>query len=73
VPPNTTATAFIPGGTGCTIKESGKSLGMTAGISSLQENDNNVVCVLGSGKYRFTVEPFSDKIMREIDDIERIR
>jgi alpha-L-rhamnosidase len=65
VPPNTTATAFIPAQPGCTVTESGNTLGMAEGISSIQEGENTVICELGSGKYRFTVEPFSDKIKRE--------
>jgi alpha-L-rhamnosidase len=62
VPPNTTATAYIPVGSGLSVLEGGKPIGQVEGVSFTTRDDNEVVCELKSGKYQFTVEPFSIKL-----------
>ena len=65
VPANTTATAFIPTLPGSEVRESGQPLGAAEGISMVREETGEVICEIKSGKYRFTVEPFSINISHQ--------
>jgi alpha-L-rhamnosidase len=58
VPPNTSATAFIPVITGSKVLEAGKPLEAAEGISAIRHEATEVVCELRAGKYSFTIEPF---------------
>jgi alpha-L-rhamnosidase len=56
VPPNTTATVFIPSSNADDILESGKKINEMKEISVTDKIDNYVSVKLGSGKYFFTVK-----------------
>jgi len=54
VPPNTTATAWIPASDAAELQESGIEIHDAAGVSDVRSADGGVVVTLGSGTYRFT-------------------
>jgi alpha-L-rhamnosidase len=58
VPPNTTATAFIPTQAGTTVLESNQPLDMAEGISGIRQKADGWTCEIESGMYQFIIEPF---------------
>jgi alpha-L-rhamnosidase len=54
LPPNTTASIHLPDAQENLLRESGISIALTAGISSIQQLDSGVSLTLGSGVYCFT-------------------
>jgi alpha-L-rhamnosidase len=55
VPANTTATVFIPAGTGAVITESGKPLLKASGIRLLTSDDKKTIIEVEAGSYSFEV------------------
>lgn len=61
VPPNTTATAYIPAAAQDTIFEAGVSVDASPGVQLVRREEDAVVCTLLSGTYKFTVaENYAD-------------
>ena len=54
IPPNTTATIVLPGADSDKAKESEIPLQQAKGISSVEQVENGVSMLAGSGEYRFT-------------------
>ena len=54
VPSNTTATLYLPGAILENVREGGSDPASSPGISSLSQQDENVLVQLGSGKYTFS-------------------
>lgn len=54
VPPNTTATVFVPLVCGDSVLESGAAVEETQDVVFVERKDGYCVCKVGSGKYRFT-------------------
>ncbi len=54
VPPNTTATVYLPGARIATTKESGKPLAEASGLSGAREDGGVVLLQAASGSYRFS-------------------
>jgi alpha-L-rhamnosidase len=55
VPPNTTATAFVPATDPKTVQESGKPAAQSEGVRFVRFEEGAAVYELGSGTYRFEV------------------
>lgn len=53
VPPNSTATLWLPVPDGTAVLEGGKPLAQTAGVRFLRREANHTVLEAGSGRYRF--------------------
>jgi alpha-L-rhamnosidase len=53
IPPNTTATIFVPAKDAASVTESGKPVGEAVGVKFLRMENNVAVYVVGSGSYRF--------------------
>ena len=53
VPPNTTATVFVPANDSGTVTESGKHAAQAEGVKFLRMENHAAVYVVGSGTYRF--------------------
>jgi alpha-L-rhamnosidase len=53
VPPNTTATAYIPSSSAEDVTESGKSLAKSEGVKFTKIENGRALCELQSGAYRF--------------------
>jgi alpha-L-rhamnosidase len=53
VPPNTTATVFVPATELGAVIESGKPIVQSRGVQFLREEGGFVVCAVGSGRYEF--------------------
>ena len=53
IPPNTTATVFVPAKAAASVTESGKSMEKVVGIMFLRMENNAAVFEVGSGSYRF--------------------
>lgn len=53
IPPNTTATIYIPGAVAETVEESGKKLAAVKEVKVIGEDDGYLKLEIGSGKYRF--------------------
>ncbi len=53
IPPNTTATVFVPAKDAASITESGKPAGEAEGVKFLRMENNAAVYAVGSGNYRF--------------------
>ena len=53
VPPNTTATAYIPASSAESVTESGKSLAKSEGVKFTKIENGCALCELQSGTYRF--------------------
>ena len=56
VPPNTSATVFIPDAAGQAVKENGQSLKKAKGVLKVWEQEGNKVIEIGSGNYQFESE-----------------
>ena len=56
IPANTTATLYMPIAEGYELKESGQPVAECADIEYLGTENGRVVCRLGSGSYRFSVD-----------------
>jgi alpha-L-rhamnosidase len=56
IPPNTTATVYVPAKDSRTVKESGKPAGSAAGIKFLRMEDATAVFLVQSGSYSFEAE-----------------
>jgi alpha-L-rhamnosidase len=56
VPPNSTATAYVPMMGKRVLTESGRPLGQARGVKFLRTEGDRMVVQLGSGKYQFTSE-----------------
>jgi alpha-L-rhamnosidase len=55
IPPNSTATVYVPVTEKTVVKESGNPIGDVAGVKTLRHEDGCVVFAVGSGTYRFQV------------------
>lgn len=55
VPPNTSATLYLPAMSSRKVRESGKPLKRAEGVRVLSEGNGNLALELGSGTYTFTV------------------
>ena len=53
IPPNTTATIFLPAKDASNVTEGGKALGDTAGVKFLRHEDGRAVVTVESGTYVF--------------------
>jgi len=53
IPPNTTATVFVPAKDAASITESGKPAGEAEGVKFLRMENNAAVYAVGSGNYEF--------------------
>jgi len=53
VPPNTTATVFVPAAALAAVTEGGKPVVQSRGVKFLREEGGDVVCSVGSGRYEF--------------------
>jgi alpha-L-rhamnosidase len=53
VPPNTTATVYVPAGDKESVKADGRPAWTVPGISFLRMAENSAVCEIGSGEYEF--------------------
>ena len=53
IPPNTTATVFIPSKSADTVEEGGKSLDKLSGVKFLRQENGFTVTAVESGKYSF--------------------
>jgi alpha-L-rhamnosidase len=53
VPPNTTATIFVPAKDAATVTESGKPAGEAAGVKLLRMEHDSAVYAVGAGSYQF--------------------
>jgi alpha-L-rhamnosidase len=58
IPPNTTATIYIPAASADEVKEGNNMLSKVIGIKVSGKEDNYVVVEVGLGKYHFTA-PYS--------------
>ncbi|MDR2848958.1 MAG: glycoside hydrolase family 78 protein [Verrucomicrobiota bacterium] len=54
VPPNTSATVYIPASDPAAVTEGGKPLARAKGVTNLRTEPGAVVLTVGSGAYRFT-------------------
>jgi len=55
IPPNSTATVYVPAPGKSVVKESGNPIDDTTEVETLRHEDGCVVFAVGSGKYRFQV------------------
>ena len=53
VPPNTTATVYVPAASADAVTESGKPLAKVKGVKLLRVEAGRVVLEVGSGEYHF--------------------
>jgi alpha-L-rhamnosidase len=53
IPPNTTATIFVPAKDAASVTESGKPAGDAEGVKFLRMENNTAVYAVGSGNYQF--------------------
>ena len=53
IPPNTTATVYVPASAADPVTESGKPVALSSGVSLLRPEDGLTVLSVGSGKYQF--------------------
>jgi alpha-L-rhamnosidase len=53
IPPNTTATVFVPANDGGSVSEGGKPPGTASGVKFMRMDNGSAVCQVGSGEYRF--------------------
>ena len=53
VPPNSTATIFVPAKDAAGVTESGKSAGDAEGVKFLRMENNAAVYAVGAGSYQF--------------------
>jgi alpha-L-rhamnosidase len=56
IPPNTTATVYLPTNDADSIRESGTSLSSAAGVKLLNVKNGQAMLQVGSGKYSFTAK-----------------
>lgn len=54
IPPNATATVYVPANEAASVKESGKPASSAAGVKFLRSADGAKVYQIGSGEYVFT-------------------
>jgi alpha-L-rhamnosidase len=54
VPPNTTATVFIPAANAAGVTEGGRPVAQAQGVRLLRHEDGCAVCAVASGRYHFT-------------------
>jgi alpha-L-rhamnosidase len=59
IPPNTTATIYVPAKDAAAVRESGKLAANVSGLKFLRAGDDLAVFEAGSGHYRFESEPGS--------------
>jgi len=53
IPPNTTATVYVPASAADLVTESGQPAARSIGVSLLRSEDGVAVFNVGSGKYQF--------------------
>jgi alpha-L-rhamnosidase len=53
IPPNTTATVYVPGSRPDEVKEAGKPAATATGVRFVQVVGGAAIFRIGSGKYRF--------------------
>jgi alpha-L-rhamnosidase len=53
IPPNSTATIFVPAKDAASVTESGKPAGEAKGVKFLRMENNAAVYAVGSGNYQF--------------------
>jgi alpha-L-rhamnosidase len=63
IPPNTTATAFVPADAEALITESDRSIDESPGVELLERTEKSAVFNLLSGGYKFEVNSFRDQIV----------
>jgi alpha-L-rhamnosidase len=56
IPANTSATVYVPAGTGARVLESGKPASQAEGVRSIGTDGDDMVFAVGSGQYEFTAE-----------------
>jgi alpha-L-rhamnosidase len=56
VPPNATATVYLPGSSVKDATESGKALAMAEGVSNVRAESGEIVCRVTAGEYRFATK-----------------
>jgi alpha-L-rhamnosidase len=54
VPPNTSATVYVPAGEGAEVREGGVPAGEAAGVTFLRREEGAALFEVGAGRYRFT-------------------
>jgi alpha-L-rhamnosidase len=59
IPPNTTATAFVPADDGALITENDRPAELSPGVELIERSEKTAVINLQSGNYQFIVSPFS--------------
>ena len=57
IPPNTTATVYIPNADPSKVQESGKPATQSPGVKLLRNENQIAIFEIGSGDYRFTAQP----------------
>jgi alpha-L-rhamnosidase len=57
VPPNTTATLYLPVASTGTVKENGKPVKKSKGVTFIKYESGKTVYELKSGSYEFTIRP----------------
>jgi alpha-L-rhamnosidase len=57
IPPNTTATVYLPAKSSQVITESGKPLAQAQGAKFLRIDGNQALVAIDSGEYAFVVQP----------------
>ena len=57
IPPNTTATVFVPAKDAASVTESGQPAGEAEGVKFLRMENNAAVFAVGSGSYQFQSQP----------------
>jgi alpha-L-rhamnosidase len=55
IPPNTTATVYVPAASAAAVTESGKPLAKAKGVKLLRAEKGAVVLAVASGEYHFAV------------------
>jgi alpha-L-rhamnosidase len=56
IPPNTSGLIYLPGGAGTRIREGGKDIRQSAGVSFVLRDSHDAIYEAGAGSYTFTVE-----------------
>ena len=56
VPPNTTATIYVPAANGAQVTESGRPAEHAPGVKLLKREGDRAVYSVGSGRYSFAVK-----------------
>jgi alpha-L-rhamnosidase len=60
VPANTSADVILPSARDAVVQESGQAISMVKGVKLVRQDDQQVELSIGSGSYRFVVQPAAD-------------